>query len=86
MEEEITALSQDKTWDLVPRPSRTNVVSGKWVFKIKYNSDGSFQRYKVRWVVRGYSQRPSVDFGETFGPVVKSATVRTVLSLAVSRR
>jgi hypothetical protein len=86
MEEEVAALSQNKTWDLVPRPPGTNVVSGKWVFKIKYNPDGSFQRYKARWVVRSYSQRPGVDFGETFSPVVKPATVLTVLSLAVSRR
>jgi hypothetical protein len=61
MEEKVVALSQNKTWDLVPRPLGTNVVSGKWVFKIKYNPDGSFQRYKARWVVCGYSQHPRVD-------------------------
>jgi histone deacetylase 1/2 len=86
MEEKVAALSQNKTWDLIPRPPGTNVISSKWVFKIKYNPDGSFQRYKDRWAVRGYSQRHGVDFGETFSPVVKPATVRTVLSLVVSRR
>jgi hypothetical protein len=56
------------------------------VFKIKYNPDGSFQRYKARWVVHGYSQRPGIDFNETFSPVVKPASVHTMLSIAVSRR
>ena len=42
-------------------------------------------RYKARWVLRGFTQRPGVDFDETFSPVVKPATVRTVLSLALSR-
>ena len=85
METEYAALVQNHTWDLVPRPPRANVVSGKWVFKHKFKSDGSLERYKARWVCRGFTQRPGVDFGETFSPVVKPATVRTVLSLALSR-
>jgi len=84
MEEEYAALLQNQTWDLVPRPARANVVSGKWVFKHKFKSDGSLECYKARWVLRGFTQRPGVDFGETFSPVVKPTTVRTVLSLALS--
>jgi len=70
----------------VPRPPRANVVTGKWIFKHKFQSDGSLERYKARWVLRGFTQRPGVDFDETFSPVVKPATVRTVLSLALCRR
>jgi len=62
------------------------VVTGKWIFKHKFWSNGSLERYKARWVLRGFTQRPGVDFDETFSPVVKPATVRTVLSLALSRR
>jgi len=83
--EEHSALLQNHTWDLVPRPPRANVVTGKWIFKHKFQSDGSLERYKARWVLRGFTQRPGVDFDETFSPVVKPATVRTVLSLALSR-
>ena len=86
MEEEHGALLQNHTWDLVPRPPRTNVVSGKWIFKHKLKTDGSLERYKAHWVLRGFTQRPGVDFDETFSPVVKPATVRTVLSLALSRQ
>ena len=84
MVEEHDALLQNHTWDLVPRPPRANVVTGKWIFKHKFNADGTLEQYKARWVLRGFTQRPGVDFAETFSPVVKSATVRTVLSLALS--
>lgn len=70
MAEEHQALLDNDTWILVPRPPHANVVSGKWVFKHKFHSDGSLARYKVRWVVRGYSQQPDVDYDETFSPVV----------------
>jgi len=85
MQEEFDALLANHTWDLVPRPSQANIVTGKWVFKHKYQADGSLERYKARWVFRGFTQRPGIDYNETFSPVVKLATVRTVLSLALSR-
>jgi hypothetical protein len=85
MEEEYGALRANRTWDLVPCPLRANVVTGKWIFKHKFQADGSLERYKVCWVLRGFTQCPCVDFDETFSPVVKPATVRTVLSLALSR-
>jgi hypothetical protein len=44
----------------------------------------TLERYKARWVLRGFTQRPGVDYDETFSPVVKPATVRTVLSLALA--
>jgi hypothetical protein len=85
MEEEYAALLANHTWDLVPCPPGTNVVTGKWLFRHKLTSDGSLNRYKARWVLRGFTQRPGVDYDETFSPVVKFATVRAVLSLALSR-
>jgi hypothetical protein len=85
MQAEFSALVSNHTWDLLPRPPRSNVVTGKWIFKHKFKADGSFERYKARWVLRGFTQCPGVDFTETFSPVVKPATVRTVLSLALSR-
>jgi hypothetical protein len=60
-------------------------VSGKWIFRHKYNADGSLARHKARWVVRGFSQQPGIDFDETFSPVVKPATIRIILSLSLSK-
>ena len=85
MAAEHEALLRNRTWRLVDRPPGANIVTGKWIFKHKLNSDGSLERYKARWVVRGFTQRAGVDFGETFSPVVKPATIRTVLTIVASR-
>ncbi|KAK1617826.1 hypothetical protein QYE76_023343 [Lolium multiflorum] len=84
MSDEYQALVNNATWSLVPRPPRANVVTGKWIFRQKFHSDGTLARNKARWVVRGYSQRPGIDYEETFSPVVKPATIRLVLHIAVS--
>lgn len=74
----------NNTWSLVPKPAGANVVSGKWIFRHKLHSDGSLARYKARWVVRGCSQQEGIDYGETFSPVIKPGTIRSVLSIATS--
>jgi len=84
MKREYDALQANKTWTLVQRPPSARVITGKWVFKHKLNPDGTLERYKARWVVRGFNQRPGVDFGETFSPVVKPATIRAVLTLVAT--
>jgi hypothetical protein len=85
MEEEFTALIANNTWDLVPHPVGSNIVTGKWISKHKFNFGGSLDRYKARWVHRGFTQRLGVDYNETSSPLVKPAMVCTVLSPAVSR-
>lgn len=71
MQEEFTALQANKTWDLAPPPPGTNIVTRKWIFRHKLHLDGSLERYNARWVLRGFTQRPGIDFSETFSPVVK---------------
>jgi hypothetical protein len=85
MEDEYRALMSNGTWELIARPRGSNVVTSKWVFTHKLCANGSFDRYKARWILRGFTQRPEVDYDETFSPVVKPATVCTVLATAVSR-
>ncbi|KAJ9678616.1 hypothetical protein PVL29_020712 [Vitis rotundifolia] len=84
MQEEIKALIQNRTWDLVPRPPTANIVGSKWVFKTKLKEDGTIDRYKARLVARGFSQIPGLDFGETFSPIIKHTTIRLILSLAIT--
>ena len=55
MQSEFDALLANNTWELVPRPHGAHIVSGKWIFRHKFKEDGSFDRYKARWVVRGLS-------------------------------
>jgi hypothetical protein len=83
MEDEYEALMSNGTWDLVPRPQGSNVVTGKWVFTHKFCANGTFDRYKACWVLRDFTQCPRVNYDETFSPVVKPATMHTVLSTAI---
>jgi hypothetical protein len=86
MQEEHDALLRNKTWRLVPRPLGARVIADKWVLKNKLHPDGTLERRKARWILRGDVQRPGVDFDQTFFPVVKPATICTVLTLAASKR
>ncbi|KAJ9536396.1 hypothetical protein OSB04_un000431 [Centaurea solstitialis] len=85
MDDEFDALIKNKTWELVPRPPNVNVIKSMWIFSHKERSNGSFKRHKARLVGDGKTQQVGIDCGETFSPVVKPATIRTVLSLALSK-
>ena len=80
--EEMDSLMQNHTWDLVDLPEGKNVVGSRWVFKEKRGADGNIDRYKARLVAQGYSQKQGVDFEETFAPVAKYNSIRTVLAIA----
>jgi hypothetical protein len=85
MDDEYVALMRNKTWRLVsPQPGH-NVIDCKWVFKVKHKADGSVDRHKACLVAKGFKQRLGIDYDDTFSYVVKSATIRLILSLAVSR-
>ncbi|GKA47753.1 ribonuclease H-like domain-containing protein [Tanacetum coccineum] len=78
--DEYNELIKINTWTLVPRPMDANIVRCMWLFHHKYLADGTFSRYKARLVVNGSTQVKGIDFDETFSPVVKPSTIRTVLS------
>nr|GEY08911.1 ribonuclease H-like domain-containing protein [Tanacetum cinerariifolium] len=86
MLDEYNALIKNGTWILVSKPACVNMVLFMWLFKHKFHANGTLSRYKARLVANGSSQQQGIDVDETFSPVVKPATIRTVLSLAVSRK
>ena len=69
------------TWELVPLPDGKKAIGSRWVFKIKRNADGSIERYKGRLVAQGFSQKPGLDFLETFASTTKWAALRAILAM-----
>jgi len=81
---ELDSLQQNETWELVKLPSGRNAIQNKWVFKVKSDEKGLVDKFKARLVVKGYSQRPGIDFDETFSPVAHLASIRLIFALAAS--
>jgi histone deacetylase 1/2 len=85
MNHEHNALLRNKTWHLVLPPKGKNIIDCKWVYKIKRKANDTIDRYKAHLVAKGYKQRYGIDYEDTFSPVVKAATIRLILSIAVSK-
>lgn len=84
MNDEIQALTQNNTRVFTPFPPGKKCVGCKWVYKTKFNANGTLERYKVRLVAEGFNQVQGIDFYATYSPVIKLTTVRLILSLASS--
>ncbi|CAL9021865.1 unnamed protein product, partial [Prunus brigantina] len=85
MKAELDMIEKNNTWTLVDRPFGKPIIGVKWVYKTKLNLDGSVQKNKARLVAKGYSQKPGIDYNETFAPVARLDTIRTLIALAAQK-
>ena len=85
MESEMRSIEENDVWELVELPEGKRLVGSKWVFKRKIGADGVVDRYKARLVAQGFSQRSGVDYDETFCPVVRFESLRTLIATAVQQ-
>ena len=82
--EEMATLKKKGIWTIMDLPEGKKAVGNKWVFTLKYKSDGSLKRYKAKLVAQGFTQTQGLDYEETFAPVAKLNSIRILLSLAVN--
>ncbi|KAI5348277.1 hypothetical protein L3X38_001164 [Prunus dulcis] len=85
MDAEIETIEKNGTLELVERPTDKPVIGVKWVFKTKLNLDGTVQKHKARLVAKGCAQKPGIDYNETFAPVARLDTIRTLIALAAQK-
>eukprot|EP00253_Pinus_taeda_P032940 PITA_32940 len=86
MDEEIEAIENNDTWDLIDLPKYKNHIGVKWAYKTKLNEKGEIDRFKARLVAKGFLQQPGIYFGETFAPVARLDTVRVVLATTTQNK
>ncbi|MCO5600433.1 hypothetical protein L7F22_054546 [Adiantum nelumboides] len=82
MDQEMAALHANKTWTLASLPPGRQPISCKWILRYKLKSDGSIDRYKAHLVARGFSQKPSLDYSETFSSTLSMTSFRVIVALA----
>ncbi|GJU62276.1 retrovirus-related pol polyprotein from transposon TNT 1-94 [Tanacetum coccineum] len=85
MKAELEMIKKNNTWKLVDLPKGKNAIGVKWIYKTKFQPDGSIYKHKARLVVKGYSQVAGVDFGDTFAPVARHDTIKLLIAIAAQR-
>jgi hypothetical protein len=86
MTKEYQSIIKNDVLEIVPRPKSKDVVSSKWLYKIKHVVDGSIEKYKARFVARGFSQKEGIDYEDMFAPIARYTSIRTIIALATKMK
>eukprot|EP00253_Pinus_taeda_P004827 PITA_04827 len=81
MVEDYNSIMVNDVWEVVPRPQDRSVVGLRRIYNIKYVADDGVEKYKARFVAKGYAQKEGIDYEETFALVASYTSIRTVTSL-----
>ena len=81
MLEEYQSIMKNDVWDVVLKPEGKLIVTSKWIYKIKHAANGSIEKYKARFMDRGFSQKEGIDYEETFSLVARYTLIRAIMTL-----
>ena len=84
MDDELALMAKYQVWDVVDEPADKNIIGCRWVFRIKRDANGKVLKYHARLVAQGFTQIYGIDFQETFAPVARLSSIRTIIALAAS--
>ena len=85
MLEEMKAIEENETWQLIDPPPRCRPISLKWVYKVKRDEHGAIVKHKARLMARGFVQREGIDFEEVFAPIACMESIHLLLALATAK-
>ena len=83
--EEYQSIMKNDVWEIALRPEGKLVVTSRWLYKIKHGADGSIEKYKARFVAKGFSQKEGVNYDETFAPVARYTSIRLIIAIASTK-
>jgi hypothetical protein len=82
MVDEYNSIVKNSAWEIVPRPIDKSMVGSRWIYKVKQATDGSVDKYKARFLARGFSHIEGIDYDEAFALVTRYSSIRSILSLS----
>ena len=85
MHEEYKSIMKNDVWDVVLRPKEKVFVTSKWLYKIKHGSDGSAEKFKARFVARGFSLKEGIKYDDIFSPMARYTTIWSIKALAATQ-
>ena len=86
MTEEYQSIIKNDVWEVVPRPKNKDVVSSKWIYKIKHATDGSIEKHKARFVAHGFSQKEVIDYEEKISHIERQTSIITIIALVAKMK
>jgi hypothetical protein len=86
MIEEYQSIIKNNVWEILPISNSKDVVSSKWIYKIKHVVNGNIEKYKASFVARGFSQKEGIDYEEMFAPVSRYTSIKTIIALATKMK
>ena len=79
--EELDSIIKNDAWELVELSKNRKAIGSKWILKRKFKCDGSIEKYKARLVAKGFTQKPSIDYEETYSLAAKFTSIRILMSI-----